>query len=92
MYKVSGDPIKDLKWLKKWQTWQKCSFWAEFDWDPKILYPFFFPDSESLFNKAVYTTASVAYGWAGAVMQIVSPFGIRYVFAQRDGPTVGPID
>ena len=28
-------------------------------------------------NKAVYTTASVAYGWAGAVMQVRSLFGLN---------------
>ena len=27
-------------------------------------------------NKAVYTTASVAYGWAGAVTEVRSPFGV----------------
>ena len=27
-------------------------------------------------NKAVYTTASVAYGWAGAVTEVKAPFGV----------------
>ena len=27
-------------------------------------------------NKAVYTTASVTYGWAGAVMQVKPPVGV----------------
>ena len=35
--------------------------------------------------KAVYTTASVAYGWAGAVMQVKLPFVC-------DQPTNGPTD
>ena len=45
-------------------------------------------------NKAVYTTVSVVYGWAGAVMQFKSLFGVilRSVtdgtMDQRtDGPT-----
>ena len=39
----------------------------------------------SLSNKAVYTTAPVAYGWAGAVMQVKSPFGVTN--GQTDRPT-----
>ena len=35
-----------------------------------------FAPIKSASNKAVYTTASVAYGWAGAVMQVLSPFGV----------------
>ena len=27
--------------------------------------------TDFVFNKAVYTTALVAYGWAGAVMQVI---------------------
>jgi len=30
----------------------------------------------SITKKAVKTTASVEYGWAGAVMQVKSPFGV----------------
>ena len=38
----------------------------------------------SLSNKAVYTTAPVAYGWAGAVMQVKSPFGV-FLHCMTDG-------
>ena len=37
-------------------------------------------------NKAVYTTASVAYGWAGAVTEVRSPFGV-FSHCVTDGPT-----
>ena len=30
----------------------------------------------NMMNKAVCTTASVAYGWAGAVKEVRSPFGV----------------
>ena len=50
-------------------------------------------------NKALYTTALVAYGWAGAVTRVKSSFG---VFSHRvtsgptdqrtDLPTDGPIE
>ena len=42
-------------------------------------------------NKAVYTTASVAYGWAGAVMQVKSPFRMFSQF-ETDGRTDGLTD
>ena len=31
---------------------------------------------EENLNKAVYTTASVTYGWAGAVTEVESPFSV----------------
>ena len=37
-------------------------------------------------NKAVYTTASVAYGWAGAVMEVKSPLGV-FSHSVTDRPT-----
>ena len=46
-------------------------------------------------NKAVYTTASVAYGWAGAVMRFRYLFNENFhnVTDQRmHGPTDGPTD
>ena len=42
-------------------------------------------------NKAVYTTASVAYGWAGAVMEVRSLFGL-ISHCVTDGPTDRPTD
>ena len=50
------------------------------------------------YNKAVYTTASVAYGWAGAVTQVLLPFGGSFALCkgpmdgQMDGQTVGWMD
>ena len=46
-------------------------------------------------NKAVYTTASVAYGWAGALMEVRSLFGLISVVKKKhvtDGPTDGKTD
>ena len=45
-------------------------------------------------NKAVYTTASVAYGWVGAVMEVKSLLGVFLTFRDRptDRPTYGPTD
>ena len=50
--------------------------------------------TDRLRNKAVYTTASVAYGWAGAVTQVLLPFGVfskgrtnRRMDRQTDQPT-----
>ena len=42
-------------------------------------------------NKTVYTTASVAYGWAGAVMEVRSLFGL-ISHCVTDGPTDGRTD
>ena len=39
-------------------------------------------------NKAVYTTASVAYGWAGAVMEAKCPFSV-FLHCVTDGWTDG---
>ena len=49
-------------------------------------------------NKAVYTTASVAYGWAGEVTQVKLPFGVFFncvTIRPMDRPTKctsGPMD
>ena len=46
-------------------------------------------------NKAVYTTASVAYGWAGAALQVSSPSGVFLycvIEQQTDRPTDRPAD
>ena len=42
-------------------------------------------DVRDIENKAVYTTAPVAYGWAGAVLEGGSPFGVfsHWVTDQR---------
>jgi len=37
-------------------------------------------------NKAVYTTASIAHGWAGAVMPFEQLFGKNFN-SMTDGPT-----
>ena len=42
-------------------------------------------------NEAVYTTASVAYGWAGAVTEVRSPFGV-FSYCVTDGQTDQPTD
>ena len=48
-------------------------------------------ERESSKNKAVYTTASVAYGWAGAVTQVKLPF-IVFSHSVTDGPTDRPTE
>ena len=45
----------------------------------------------NIINKAVYTTASVAFGWAGAVMEVRSLFGL-ISHCVTDGPTDRPTD
>ena len=42
-------------------------------------------------NKAVYTTASVVYGLAGAVTQVKVPLGV-YSYCVTDGQTNQPTD
>ena len=42
-------------------------------------------------NKAVYTTASVAYGWAGAVTQVKPPF-IVFSHSVTNGRTDRPTE
>ena len=42
-------------------------------------------------NKAVYTTASVAYGWAGAVTEVKLPFGV-FFHCMNDRRTNGPTE
>ena len=37
-------------------------------------------------NKAVYTTAPVAYGWAGTVTQVKSPYGV-FLHSVTERPT-----
>ena len=49
-----------------------------------MIWRFNIPDTV-LKNKAVYTTALVAYGWAGAVMQVNSPFAV-FSHCGTDGP------
>ena len=46
-------------------------------------------DNNDKNNKAVYTTASVAYRWAMAVMEVKSPFGV-WGFTLHDGWTNRP--
>ena len=44
----------------------------------------FFSFTVSATNKAIYTTASVACGWAGAVTQICSPFSTKCPKSRSD--------
>ena len=42
-------------------------------------------------KKAIYTTASVPYGWAGAVTQVKLPFGM-FPYCMTDGPVNAPTE
>ena len=51
---------KRLKWPKKWQIWQKCSFGAEFNRDPKI-FGQIFSQTRNPCAKTRYSSAQKAY-------------------------------